>query len=392
MEAFFRTYKYLVEHVGSNVKRLLMKEINWSQRLIAIKGCRGVGKTTFLLQYAKEQFGADDKRCLYLNFNNFYFTEHTLFHFAGEFYAQGGRVLLLDQMFKYENWESELRQCYETYPQLQIIFSCSPVMRLTDENSQIADIVAVYSLRGYSFREFIFLETKREFHPYTLAEIIENHRVIENKIVKTINPAAHFQNYLHHGYYPFYSEKRNYSENLLKMMNMTLEVDVLLIKKIELKYLSKIRKLLYKLILAAPSAPNVSLLSDEIETSRSTIMNYIKYLSDARLVNLLYNEGDSFPKKPKLVYVQNTNLIHAVNPYNVAHDNECKTFLYNALSAKHKVNFGKKNTDFLVDGKYNLKYAERFPEKPSPKTIYVTEELKTTHDNEVPQWLFGFLH
>ena len=126
MEAFYKTHKYLVDHVQSPVRRMLMDEIDWTHRLIAIKGSRGVGKTTFILQYAKEHFGTD-RSCLYVNFNNFYFTENTLVEFAEKFCAQGGKTLLLDQTFKYENWSKELRECYDRFPELHIVFSGSSV-------------------------------------------------------------------------------------------------------------------------------------------------------------------------------------------------------------------------------------------------------------------------
>lgn len=393
MEAFYRTHKHLVEHVSSPVERLLMKEIDWSHRLIGIKGSRGVGKTTFLLQYAKEHFGPTDRRCLYINFNNFYFTEHTLVEFAEKFYRQGGRTLLLDQTFKYENWSKELRECYDKFPELHIVFSGSTVMRLIEDNEDLRDVVASYNLRGFSFREFIFLQTGKTFPAYMLEDIINNHEQIARDICKEIHPFNYFQDYLHHGYYPFFLEQRNFSENLLKTMNMMLEVDILLIKQIELKYLSKIRKLLYLLMTSAPAAPNVSQLSNEIQTSRATIMNYIKYLQDARLLNLLYTEGDVFPKKPNRIYVHNTNLMYAVSPAGVDKAAEQRTFLYNALHARHKVNLCKHQTDFCIDQYYHFK-CEPKPQyaKQNPKVIYAVDEIEVGTKNEVPLWLLGFLY
>jgi len=285
-----------------------------------------------LLQYAKDNFGVD-RKCLYINFNNFYFAQHTLVEFAGDFYRRGGRTLLIDQTFKYENWSKELRQCYDQFPELHIVFSGSTVMRLIEDNTDIRDIVASYNLRGFSFREYLNLKCGTNFLSYTLDEIISDHSRIAADICSKVWPLDHFDAYLHHGFYPFFLEQRNFSENLLKTMNMMLEVDILLIKQIELKYLAKIRRLLAILMNTAPTVPNVSQLSQDIETSRATIMNYIKYLKDARLLNLLYKEGEEFPKKPSLVYVQNTNLLHAVNPGNVDKTTECKTFLYNALHA-----------------------------------------------------------
>ncbi|MDR2840839.1 MAG: AAA family ATPase, partial [Paludibacter sp.] len=372
MEVFFRTHKYLVEHIESPVNRLLMNEIDWSHRLIGIKGSRGVGKTTFLLQYAKDFFGADNRQCLYISFNNFYFTQHTLVEFAAEFYAIGGRTLLLDQTFKYENWSRELRQCYDRFPELHIVFSGSTVMRLIEGNEELKDIVAAYNLRGFSFREFIYLKTAKSFQHYTLKQIIENHRVIANKICEEINPLDYFADYLHHGFYPFFLEKRNFSENLLKTMNMMLEVDILLIKQIDLKYLPKIRKLLYILMLETPCTPNISRLSNEIQVSRATIMNYIKYLQDARLLNLLYAEGDVFPKKPRLIYLQNSNLIFVAERNKIDNKIINKTFLYNALHARHKVNIGQHDCDFRIDRNYQIKAGKK---SKNPKTICAVDNL-----------------
>ncbi|MBP1676749.1 MAG: hypothetical protein H6Q20_1308 [Bacteroidetes bacterium] len=393
MEAFYKTHQYLVEHVQSPIRRQLMDEINWNHRLIGIKGCRGVGKTTFLLQYAKDNFGTD-RSCLYINFNNFYFTQHTLVEFAERFCEQGGKTLLIDQTFKYENWSRELRECYDKFPELHIVFSGSSVMRLIEDNTDIKDIVASYNLRGFSFREYLNNSTGCNLSSYTLQEILQNHVEIAGKICKEVQPLDYFQAYLHHGFYPFYLENRNYSENLLKTMNMMLEVDILLIKQIDLKYLSKIRKLLYILMNSAPAGPNVSQLSVEIETSRATIMNYIKYLQDARLLNLLYMEGETFPKKPKQIYVQNTNLMHAICPGNVDREAEYKTFFYNALHARHKVNMSRYQNDFLIDYQFHFRCDAKRQQKyqANNKIFYATADIETGNKNEIPLWLFGFLY
>ena len=244
-EAFYRTHDYLIEHVDAPVRRLLMDEIDWNDRMIGIKGTRGVGKTTFLLQYAKENFGPGDKRCLYINTNNFYFQNVGIAEFAGDFIQHGGRVLLIDQVFKQPNWSKELRQCYDRYPQLKVVFTGSSVMRLKEENPELNGIVKSYNLRGFSFREFLNLKTGNDFKPYTLEEITNDHEHLVKQILPKASPAQFFQDYLHHGFYPFFLEHRNYSENLLKTMNMTTEVDILLIKQIELKYLTKIKKFVY---------------------------------------------------------------------------------------------------------------------------------------------------
>ena len=392
METFYRTHSYLVEHTNAPVRRDLMDEIDWNDRLIGIKGTRGVGKTTFLLQYAKEKFGTD-RSCLFINMNNFYFSKYTLVDFAGEFVKRGGKVLLIDQVFKYPEWSHDLRACYEKFPGLKIVFTGSSVMRLKEENPELSGIVKVYYLRGFSFREFLNLQSGNNFRAYTLQEILENHEQIAKTILRNVKPLDFFQDYLHHGFYPFFLEKRNFSENLLKTMNMMIEVDILLIKQIELKYLSKIKKLLYLLAVDGPVAPNVSQLATEIQTSRATVMNYIKYLADARLINMVYPKGEEFPKKPSKLMMHNTNLMYSIYPVKVDEQDVLDTFFMNTMYKDHKLYKGDKGTSFMVDGNLHFRIcAEGCKFKNNPNVYYALHKLELGHGNQIPLWLFGFLY
>ncbi len=392
METFYRTHSYLVEHTNAPVRRDLMDEIDWNDRLIGIKGTRGVGKTTFLLQYAKEKFGTDHS-CLFINMNNFYFSKYTLVEFAAEFVKRGGKVLLIDQVFKYPEWSHDLRACYEMFPTLKIIFTGSSVMRLKEENPELSGIVKVYYLRGFSFREYLNLQSGNCFRAYTLQEILENHEQIAKTILRNVKPLDYFQDYLHHGFYPFFLEKRNFSENLLKTMNMMIEVDILLIKQIELKYLSKIKKLLYLLAVDGPVAPNVSQLATEIQTSRATVMNYIKYLADARLINMVYPKGEVFPKKPSKLMMHNTNLMYSIYPVKVEEQDVLDTFFMNTLYKDHKLYKGDKGTSFMVDNGLHFRIcAEGCKFKNNPNVYYALHKLELGHGNMIPLWLFGFLY
>lgn len=392
MEAFYRTHAYLVEHTNAPVRRDLMDEIDWSDRLIGIKGTRGVGKTTFLLQYAKEKFGTD-RSCLYINMNNFYFADNSIVRFASQFRKRGGKVLLIDQVFKYPDWSRELRICHDRYPDLKIVFTGSSVMRLKEENIQLRDIVKSYNLRGFSFREFLNLQTGMKFRAYTLDEILKNHQMISKGIIAKVKPLDYFQDYLHHGFYPFFLEKRNFSENLLKTMNMMIEVDILVLKQIELKYLPKIKKLFYRLAVDGPKAPNVSQLATDIQTSRATIMNYIKYLADARLINMIYPEGEEFPKKPTKVMMHNTNLMFSIYPNTVEEQDILDTFFLNTMYKDHKLYKAEKNFTFLVNGTMPFKICtEGYRYKYNPDIIYAMHNLETGKGNQIPLWLFGFLY
>lgn len=394
MDAFFRTHTYLVEHNHAPIRRMLMDEINWNDRMIGIKGTRGVGKTTFLLQYAKENFDARDRQCLYINMNNFYFQGRGIADFAGDFYRAGGKVLLIDQVFKQPEWSSELRKCYDQYPELKIVFTGSSVMRLKEENPELNGIVKSYNLSGFSFREFLNYMTGNNFKPYTFEEILKHHEEIAMEILPKVSPLKYFQNYIHHGYYPFFLENRNFSENLLKTMNMMTEVDILLIKQIELKYLTKIKTLFYLLALEGPKSPNISNLAKEINTSRATVMNYIKYLADSRLINIIYPTGQDFPKKPAKVIMNNSNLIYAIYPIQGEQQDVMETFFVNALIKGHKINEGNKQGNYIIDEtkKFRVCDAENTKMRLNSDTYYARYNTEVGKDNKIPLWLLGFLY
>ena len=392
MQAFIKTHRYLLDHLNVQVHRHLLEYIDWEHRLIGIQGARGVGKTTFLLDYAKTYYG-NNKSCLYVNLNNLYFSEISVAAFADEFRKTGGKILLLDQVYKYPNWEEELKYCYDHYEDLKIVFSGSPLMRLDEEKSGLDGCVKVYNLEGFTFREYLNLKTGEAFEPVTLDELLTNHQQIAENIVQKVRPLAYFTDYLHHGYYPFFLEKRNYLENLVKTINLVLEIDISYLQQIELKYLPKLRKLLYMVGKSAPFQPNISRLSSEVETSRATIMNYLNYLRQGRLINLLYEETLDPLKKPSCVYMQNPNLVYSVARGNdVEMDVLHKTFFYNQLAYLNKVNYNA-DADFVVNGDKPFYIGGRNIEKKSQdkEGYFARDMVEVGSGNQIPLWLFGFL-
>ena len=401
MEAFYKTHSYLLSHTHAPVRRTLMNEVDWNDRLIGIKGTRGVGKTTFLIQYAQE-YRAGDPSCLYINMNNVYFQGRSLVDFAEEFVRRGGRTLLVDQVFKISDWSEQLRACHERFPKLQIVFTGSSVMRLKEQNPVLNGIVKSYNLRGFSFREYLSLVTGQEFRIYSLEDILLDHERVVRDVLPFANPMDHFQDYLHHGFYPFFMENRNFAENLLKTMNMMMEVDILLIQQIELGYLSRLKKLLYLLVVDGPGRPNVSQLAERIEMSRATVMNYIKYLADARLVNLIYREGEEFPKKPARVLLHNPNLAYSIYPVKAEEEDVLEMFIVNSLWKDHRVNIPSGGGDgLLVDGTYTLRVCgdgTSAPVKASARgkggdtAVYYVSKRPSNRTSTIPAWLFGFLY
>lgn len=390
MQSFFQIHNYLVKHIGTPINRELMNEIDWNHRLIGIRGARGVGKTTFLLEYAKQTFGFS-KSCLYVNLNNLYFTERSIVSFADEFRKKGGKTLLLDQVYKYPDWSKELKYCFDNFKDLKIVFSGSSVMHLKDDQADLRECVKVYDLQGFSFREFVNIEAGTDFKPISLDDVLNNHINICKEIVSKIRPLAYFTNYLEFGYYPFFLEKRNYLENVLKNINLTLEIDISFLEQIELKYLSKLRKLVYSIAKVAPFQPNVSRLSQEIETSRATVMNYLNYLKNGRLINLLFEDSE-LAKKPSMVYVQNSNLLYSLMHGEVDQMNMNRTFFFNQLSYLNKVDLSKKG-DFKVNRELDFTIVgERVKKKKEYTGWYAHDMLEVGSEREVPLWLFGFLY
>ena len=411
LDAFFRIHDFLVAHSFMPIRRQLMDEINWDHRLIAIKGGRGVGKTDFLLSRVKEietewkntpepvVKGRRKKRkplsemrpCLYVNFNDFYFTENSLLDLARQFVKEGGRYLFLDQLFKYPNWSRELKRCYNRFKDLHIVFCATPVMPIDEENNDLKDIADTYNLRGFSFREYLNLQTGLRFQSYSLEELMQRHASISREICSRVRPLDYFKAYLHHGYYPSYLESKSFEAELLKTMNTQLEVDVLMIKQIDVTCLHKLRKLLQILLREAPCALNISNISEEIGLSRATTMNYIKYLKDSRLINLLYPEDKSFPMKPTKLYIHNPNVAQMIFTRQIPMADLYETYFYTAVHGAHKVNATDRSAMFIIDNKYYFDVKETSSSRDTIRPTAVGD-LETGRGNQMPLWLLGFLY
>lgn len=392
MENLIDIHNSLQGIIRKTIKRELSNEINWNDRMICIKGFRGVGKTTFLLDIVKEQY-PNDRTCLYVNLNSFYFTRRKIFNFADEFYKKGGKTLILDQINKYPDWAKELRDCYDQFPDLKIIFSTSPVLRVLDGNEYMKDISKVYHLEGLSFREYLNYVTDSEFKRYSLNEILINHESIASSITENIKPLAYFNDYLKDGYYPYFLSNRPfYNETLLKHVNLALEIDVTYLNQIELKYLPKLRKLLQIISSQVPFSPNVSKLSADVKTSRATIMNYLGYLKNARLINQLFSNGNEDQmKKPDQVYLHNTNLMYAIDPGNIVNNSLRLTFFYNQVGYQHKI----KNSgiaDFKVNEEYHFSVGGKYTEPKNEDCYAAADLIEVGNGNTIPLWLFGFLY
>ena len=392
MQNLVNIHNILQEQSLVTIRRELLDEINWDHRIIGIKGFRGVGKTTFLIDIVKEKF-LNDKTCLYVNLNNFFFTKRKIISFADEFYKTGGKTLILDQIHKYPDWASELKTCYDNFPELKIIFSASPVLRVLEGNNELQDIAKIYHLEGLSFREYLNYQSNLNFRRYTLKEILTDHVSIAQEITREIKPLAFFNDYLKNGFYPYFLDNKGfYNETLLKHINLALEIDVTYLNQIDLQYLPKLRKLLQIIASQVPFAPNVSKISADVQMSRATIMNYLRYLKNARIINLLFSNGDEDEiKKPDLVYLHNTNLMYAIDPANISNRTLRQTFFYNQVGYQHVIKSSEK-ADFKVNDLYHFSVGNKYAVPVDDESFAAADMIELGNGSTIPLWLFGFLY
>lgn len=392
MNSLVSTHNTLLNKRRSSIPRGLLKQIDRNSRLIAVKGSRGVGKTNFLLDYCYK-YHLEDRSCLYVNVNNLFIASEGLFRFVEHFYKLGGKVLLLDQVHKYPEWDKELRACYDAFPDLQIIFTSSSIVRIKS-NPYLNGVVDMYNLSGLSFREFLELETGSHFPVFTFEEIVFRHEEIVESILRTIRPLAHFENYLEYGYYPIYTEEKSHIDYLLKNVNLTLEFDIPYANQIELKYLIKLKQLLYLAAKETGCNVNISKLSNAIGVSRATVLNYLNYMKNARLLTLLYdsNNDDDCGRKPKKLYIHNPNLQTAVCLDQVDRNTLRKSFFLSQLCPIYRINYTE-NADFLVNGKYKVDVCQEGEGKKKETSVIVMEDMiERGNGNTIPLWLAGFTY
>lgn len=392
MNSLITTHNTLLKERTSSIHRGLMDQIDRNSRLIAVKGSRGVGKTNFLLDYCKKYY-PNESSCLYVNINNLFIANDGLFHFVEYFYKLGGKVLLLDQVHKYPEWDKELRKCYDAFSDLQIIFTSSSIVRIKS-NPYLQGVVDMYNLSGLSFREFLELETGKDFPVYSFQEIIERHEEIVETILDKIRPLAHFENYLEYGYYPIYLEQKSHIDYLLKNINLTLEFDIPYVSQIELKYLIKLKQLLYIAAIDSNCNVNISKLSAAIGVSRATVLNYLNYMKDARLLTLLYDteNDDDCGKKPKKLYIHNPNLLNAVCLDEVDPGVLRKSFFLSQLCPVSHINYTD-HADFLVDEKYRVSICQEGKGRKLDSSVIVMEDMiERGRGNVIPLWLAGFTY
>lgn len=379
-------------------ERELERKINWNARLISVRGSRGTGKTTLFLQHIKKTFSNNLNKVLYVNLDNIYFSNNTLVELAEKFASRGGTHLFIDEVHKYENWSKEIKNLYDDFPELHIAFTGSSLLEILNGRADLSRRTLVYELTGLSFREYLSLIKAHDFPIFTLEEILKNNEQISAEIASKIKPFEFFDDYLSFGYYPYFLEgKDDYSNRLNETLNMILEVELPFLRGLEIAYIPRIKKLLAVIGESAPFIPNITQLAAKIGISRQTLLIYLKYLEDAKLINQLYKKsrGLSVLEKPEKILMENTNLIELFNGENANTGSRRETFVLNQLLHSHKVDFSEES-DFFVDSKYTFevggKNKKRKQIQEIPDSYIIADDIEFGTDRRIPIWLLGFMY
>lgn len=397
MEKLFQKHVKKINLTNLDFVRDIINNIHWKDRLIGIKGARGVGKTTLLLQYIKQNLSLNNES-LYISLDDLYFTTNKLTDFVETFVNQGGKYLFIDEVHRYKNWAIELKNIYDDFPELKIVFTGSSILDIVNAKADLSRRAIVYNMQGLSFREYLMITKNIDFKKIPLNQILKNHIEISNSIISKINPLPEFKKYLKKGYYPFFTEYlETYYSRIEQIIEIVIGFDISAIKSISIEGINKLKQLLYIVSTSVPFKPNLSKISERTGISRNSLAYYLNYLKEAHLLHLLHRttKGISLLQKPEKIYFENSNLIYALSQKNPEIGNVRETFFINQLSEKHKVNYSEKS-DFLINNKFTFEIGGKNKTtkqiKGIPNSYIVADDIKIGFNNKIPLWLFGFLY
>ncbi|PKP41606.1 MAG: AAA family ATPase [Bacteroidetes bacterium HGW-Bacteroidetes-10] len=398
MENLFSVFRYLISRTELGFVRYLYSTINWNNRLIAIVGARGVGKTTMLFQHIKLNYDVNSQDVLYASLDNLWFANHSLLELADEFHKSGGKALFFDEVHKYKGWSREIKNIYDSYPQLKIVFTGSSMLDIHKSGGDLSRRAVKYTLRGMSLREYIEYEHGIKLEPLSLEDLLTNHIAIATETGKKIRPVSVFKEYVRSGYFPYYKEdKEGYHNRVMETINTIIEVDLPANLEIEYSTIIKIKRLFSIIATSVPFKPNISKLAEQVGTTRPSLLNFLEALNRAQAILILDKEAQGLKRlvKPEKVYLGNTNYAYAISGESADIGNVRETFFYSMVSAANKVSYSDQ-TDFIVDGHYNFEIGGKDKgqkQLSGLKNGFVAKDnIETGTGNQIPLWMFGMLY
>jgi len=397
MNYLFEKYYNRLDNVSLDFTRGIIDRVHWDARLIGIRGARGVGKTTLLLQYLRKNFKRDGST-LYASLDNIWFTENRLTDLTDLFVKQGGKYLFLDEIHKYPGWSQEVKNIYDDYPDLKIVFTGSSLLELLDARADLSRRAVIWTMQGLSFREYINLTQGLNLPVADLEDIINDQVSVEKYILSKVKPLKYFSLYMKEGYYPFFREvPALYYSRLEEVINMILEIELPLLRRVDIAAVPKLKKLLQIIAGSVPFIPNITKLGERSGLNRNTVISYLGYLEEAHIIKNLYRDASGLTRlqKPDKIYLENTNLLYAFSPENVNAGSLRETFFINQLKESHNVEYTGQG-DFYVDGKYVFEIGGTNKSNRQLRGIsdsfIVADGIEYGTGTRIPLWLFGFLY
>lgn len=397
MNTLFEQTEYLLQGTNLSFKRHLYSTIRWSDRLIGIKGARGTGKTTLTLQWLKEH-NLPVNKAAYFSLDDLYFTTNGLKETISRFYKQGGQILVLDEVHKYPNWSTELKNVYDVFKDLKIVFTGSSIIDISRQQGDLSRRAVMYELPGLSYREYINLKSGWTLPVFNLSDILNNPATIRAALPDSFRPLEHLNDYMTNGYYPFVMEgDASVHTKINQLIRTIIEYDMAELKDFDVRNAKKMLQLVYVIAQQVPFKPNLVSISAKTGIHRNSLNNYLHYLEQAKLISLLRPAGSSTAvlQKPEKIYLNNTNLLYALAEEQVEKGNLRETFFLSHLSAVSRVH-APKNGDFLVDNKFTFEIGGKSKSgaqiKNTKNAWIVKDDLEFPTNKQIPLWMFGFIY
>jgi uncharacterized protein len=398
MDILFTRYLPKLQRTATEFVREKIQEIDWQgNRLIGIKGARGAGKTTLLLQYLKLN-PLPTGQALYVSLDDLYFSAHRLYDMGTEFVQKGGKLLMLDEVHRYANWSQEIKNLYDEYPDLRIVFTGSSVMHLERSKGDLSRRAVMYSLHGLSFREFLQIQGIASWPRLTLDDLLTHHTALATDLTAEVKPLAYLSDYWQYGYYPYFLEnKAVYGQKLTETIRLSLELDLPAVYGVSYATVDKIKQLLVVLAESVPFKPNVSKLSELLQATRGSVVEYLHYLEELGVLNLLHRDsfGITRLQKPDKVYLSHPNLQYALHLSQPDKGTLRESFLLSQVLPRYPVEYTEQG-DFRLDRRITVEVGGAGKNRRQIADIeaaYVAaDDIEIGYGQKVPLWMFGLLY
>lgn len=399
MDVLIAHFKRRIDNVSLDIVRSCMSDVAWSERLSAVVGPRGVGKTTLMLQYIKKQYGHCIPEVLYATVEDLYFSNHTLMDLAELFVARGGKHLFIDEIHRYPGWSREIKLIYDTFPELKVTISGSSLLQILNAEADLSRRCIVYNMQGLSFREFLEFYKHIDLPAVTLEDVLRDSDSVCSLVNRHCRPVAMFHEYLQFGYFPYYLEgKERYYERISSIMDYVVGTELPMVCKVETVNVRKLQMLLNVVAGLVPYEIDISKLAAMLQASRNTVITYLDYLQRAKIINLLYSDSHSLKKvqKPDKMYLENPNMLYALTLDRTNIGTARETFAVNQLCYRHRVEYGKKAGDFFVNERYRFEVGGKdksFDQIADMQDSFIlADDIEYAVGSKLPLWIIGMMY